>query len=154
MGWQKVILIVVIILISGCASKIVAVKNRNESMTMMQIYAQSAGDAQKDISKFIENNLKEQKTFGFVKPYIPVMREPVVRKVWIPDHKSQEDADVLIAGHWSYVMIEPPTWFIDEKQVDAKVPMIVPVSNTTNKKEVKEENYPYANLNPTDGKNI
>ena len=96
-------------------------------MTMMDIYSRSSGQAGKDVAKFIEHNLKEQKTFGYVKPYIPIMNGPVVRKVWIPDHKSQDNADVMIAGHWNYVMIQPPTWFMDGQSMDARLPVIVPL---------------------------
>lgn len=93
---------------------------------MMDIYAESAGQSQKDVAQFIEQHLKEQKTYGYVKPYIPVVNEPVVRKVWVPDHKSEGNTDVMIAGHWVYVMIRPATWFIEGEVIDSKLPVIVP----------------------------
>ncbi len=141
MVWLKVVLIISVLWINGCASSRAVQKNKVRPMTMMDIYAQSAGQAQKDVVQFIENNLKEEKTFGYVKPYIPVMNEPVVRKVWIPDHKSENDSDVMIAGHWSYVMIQPPTWFIDGKTVEAQLPVIVPlpVGVITDQKQKREE---------------
>jgi hypothetical protein len=94
---------------------------------MMDIYANSVGDSQKDTARIMEENLKEQKTFGYVKPYIPVMTSPVVRKVWIPDHRSDEDGGVLVAGHWVYVMVQPPRWFIQEETQNVNVPVIVPM---------------------------
>jgi len=95
-------------------------------LTMMDIYANSIGDSQKDTARTVQENLKEQKTFGYVKPYIPVMTGPVVRKVWIPDHRSDEDGGVLVAGHWVYVMVQPPRWFIQEETKNVDVPVIVP----------------------------
>ncbi len=155
MVWLKAILLMGIIWINGCAWHKAVAQKRVQPMTMMDIYAQSTGDAQKDMAKFIENNLKEQKTFGYVKPYIPVMNEPVVRKVWIPDHKSEEDADVMIAGHWSYVMIQPPTWFIDEKKIDARLPIVVPLATSSAKTpELRKEKKDYGNYNSTDGEDI
>ncbi len=97
-------------------------------LTMMDIYANSVGDSQKDTARIMEENLKEQKTFGYVKPYIPVMTGPVVRKVWIPDHRSDEDGGVLVAGHWMYVMVQPPHWFIQEETKNLNVPVIVPTT--------------------------
>ena len=128
MVWLKVILIISVLWINGCASAKAEQKRKTQPVTMMDTYAQSSGQAQKDVAKFIEENLREQKTFGYVKPYIPVMNEPVVRKVWIPDHRSEENVDVMIAGHWSYVMIQPPTWFIEGKSINAQLPVIVPSS--------------------------
>ncbi|MBI4309625.1 MAG: hypothetical protein HY591_04770 [Candidatus Omnitrophica bacterium] len=101
-----------LILISGCVFAR-SVKTPQQPALLADIYAQSVGDAQKDTAKFIEQNLKEQKTFGYVKPYIPVVQGPVVRKVWLPDHKSQEDAAVLVGGHWVYLMVEGLRWFTE-----------------------------------------
>ena len=97
---------------------------------MMDIYAHSTGQAQKDVSQFIENNLKEQKTFGYVQPYVPVIQQAVVRKVWVPDQKSQEDSAVLVGGHWVYLMVTPPRWFVEDETQEAKVPVIVPAQPT------------------------
>ena len=110
--------------INGCVFHKSFIKKDIEPKTMMDVYDQSTGQAKEDVAQFIEKNLKEQKTFGYVKPYIPVVKEPVVRKVWIPDHKS-EDADVMIAGHWNYVMIQPAKWFIDENISESKVPIVI-----------------------------
>ena len=61
-----------------------------------------------------------------MKPYIPVIEQPVVRKVWVPDHKSQDDAAVLVGGHWVYLMIQGPKWFVENQAADAQIPVIVP----------------------------
>ena len=137
MVWIRVILIINVLWISGCAAGKAVGKNKPQ--TMMDIYANSTGQAQKDVAQFIEKNLREQKTFGYVKPYIPVVNEPEVRKVWIPDHKSEDNSDVMIAGHWVYVMIRPPTWFIEGETVETKFPVIVPSLAEPNQK-LKEDN--------------
>jgi hypothetical protein len=88
-------------------------KTPKQKATLMDVYAQSVGQSKKDMQKFIDGQLTEQQTFGYVKPYVPIVNPPVVRKIWIPDHKSMDDQDVLVAGHWTYVMVEGPKWFID-----------------------------------------
>ena len=123
MVYYALIMLVLPVLINGC---VYAQTKQKGPLFMTDVYAQSVGDAQKDTAKFIEQNLKEQKTFGYVKPYIPVMQGPVVRKVWLPDHKSQEDASVLVGGHWVYLMVEGPRWFVEEENHNVQVPVIVP----------------------------
>ena len=102
-------------------------------LTMMDTYVHSVGDSQKDTARFVQENLKEQKTFGYVKPYIPVMASPVVRKVWVPDHRSAEDGGILVAGHWIYLMVRGPRWFIEEEARKVDVPVIVPSAPTEQK---------------------
>ncbi len=102
---------------------------------MMDTYVESVGDSQKDTARYVQENLKEQKTFGYVKPYIPVMASPVVRKVWVPDHKAVEDGGILVAGHWVYLMVQGPRWFIEEETKKVDVPVIVPSSPVEQKGE-------------------
>ena len=120
---------------NGCASGKSIHKDKVLPATMMEVYASAVGQSQKDVAEFVEKNLKEQRTFGYTKPYIPVINEPVVRKVWIPDHKSQDNSDVLVAGHWVYLMIEPSKWFVDGKTVDTNFPIIIPGASKTGLKE-------------------
>lgn len=120
---------------NGCASGRGIHKDKLQPMNMIDVYASAVGQSQNDVAKFVENNLKEQNTFGYVKPYIPVVNEPIVRKVWIPEHKSENNSDVLVAGHWVYLMIQPAMWFVDGKTIDTKFPIIIPLSPRTGLKE-------------------
>ena len=120
---------------NGCASSKNIHKDKVLPATMMEVYSSAVGQSQKDVAEFVERNLKEQRTFGYTKPYIPVINEPVVRKVWIPDHKSEDNSDVLVAGHWVYLMIEPSKWFVDGKTVDTNFPIIIPGASKTGLKE-------------------
>ena len=113
-----------LILINGCAGQPRPVLTPR--LTVMDTYINGVGDSQKDTARFVQENLKEQKTFGYVKPYIPVMDSPVVRKVWVPDHRSFEDGGILVAGHWVYLMVRGPRWFIEEETKKVDVPVIVP----------------------------
>ena len=99
-------------------------------LTMMDVYTHSIGDSQKDTARYVRENLKQQKTFGYVKPYIPLMTSPVVRKVWVPDHKSAEDGGILVAGHWLYVMVTGPRWFIEDETKKVDMPVIIPTAST------------------------
>lgn len=114
-------MLALLLLINGCAftgRQAKAVPDKPALMT--DIYAQ------KDAERSIEKDLKQQKIFGYVKPYIPVIEGPVVRKVWVPDHRAQDDAAVLVGGHWVYLMVEGPKWFTQEQTSDVQMPVIVP----------------------------
>ncbi len=55
-----------------------------------------------------------------------------MRKVWVPDQKSKSDPDVLVAGHWIYMMVQGPRWFIDtERPDDGPAEIIVPLQPVT-----------------------
>ena len=126
MVYRVLIMLLLLPFIESCAAQGPQIKISNRPALMTDIYAQTVGDAQKDVAKFLEENLKAQKTFGYVKPYIPVVQGPVVRKIWVPDHKSQDDASVLVGGHWMYLMLEGPKWFVDGERKDTQFPILVP----------------------------
>ncbi len=117
MVYRMLMWLSVVALTSGCALPQPSRPRPAKSQLMKDIYAQSRGDAQKDVDKFIQENLKEQQRLGYIRPYIPVLQPPMVRKVWIPDHPSQEDPHVLVGGHWVYVMVQGPRWFTQDPRL-------------------------------------
>lgn len=123
----RVILIIALVWINGCSrtrESGVAVKSR----TMHDVYHRSSDVVRQDIRSFAEERFKEEKRFGYVTPYIPIVNQAEVRKVWVPDHKDKDDPDVMIAGHWVYLMVRPASWFIDERTAQERVSVIVPTS--------------------------
>ncbi len=131
MDLRVLICLVVISAISGCATAHQQ-KPKAQHRTLMDVYADSVGQSRKDMKKFIDDKLTEQNTYGYVKPYVPVVEAPQVSKVWVPDQKSKSDPDVLVAGHWTYVMVQGPKWFIDTESPDgAQADMIVPLQPVT-----------------------
>jgi hypothetical protein len=66
---------------------------------------------------------------GYDAPYFPVYESGRVEKVWIPAHVAREDKDVFVAGHWAFVMVERPHWYIEDHGMDkVVVPVISPTS--------------------------
>ena len=64
-------------------------------------------------------------------PYLPLVRPPNVRRVWVTAHLNE--AGDLIAGHWVYLMLSPSSWYLRyrgprklELQLPARVPVAVP----------------------------
>jgi hypothetical protein len=57
-----------------------------------------------------------------------------VRLVWLPAHKSKYSPEVLVSGHWVYIMVKESTWFIDSQaKNEVKVPLIIPYKETGKK---------------------
>jgi len=117
---------------SGCAASKGLVKESPNKV--MDVYLQAVSSGRADSVNYIKENLKINQSFGYVKPYVPVVTPADVRLVWIPAHKSKSAPEVLVAGHWIYVMVKESSWFIDnQSKADAKIPLILPY------KEVKEK---------------
>lgn len=128
--FQAVIL--ALLMTSGCAAAKGLVKESPNKV--MDVYLQAVSSGRADSVNYIKENLKINQAFGYVKPYVPVVTPADVRLVWIPAHKSKSAPEVLVAGHWIYVMVKESGWFIDnQSKADAKIPLILPY------KEAKEK---------------
>lgn len=63
---------------------------------------------------------------------MPVVQQPDVRAIFLPAHKSKYDPNTLVSGHWVYVMVRGPKWFIDtQTDQKGKIPVIVPSKEKT-----------------------
>jgi hypothetical protein len=101
---------------------------------VMDVYLKGVSNGRADSVNYIKENLKISQAFGYVKPYVPVVKPADVRLVWIPAHKSEYSSEVLVSGHWVYLMVEASAWFIDAQSDDkAKVPLIVPYKEESKK---------------------
>jgi len=115
----------VLLITSGCAASKGVIKDSPNKV--MDVYLKGVSNGRTDSVNYIKENLKINQAFGYVKPYAPVVKPADVRLVWIPAHKSEYSSEVLVSGHWVYLMVEASAWFIDAQKDDkAKVPLIVP----------------------------
>lgn len=124
-GLKFILLISVILSSFGCSAARKFTKAEQD--TVMDIYLQALSSGRRDAVEFIRNNLKVNKAFGYVKPYVPVVEPAAVRLIWLPAHKSKYDSNTLVSGHWVYVMLNPNRWFIDSQANDkGTISVIVP----------------------------
>ncbi|MBF0330942.1 MAG: hypothetical protein HQL17_03330 [Candidatus Omnitrophica bacterium] len=63
---------------------------------------------------------------GIEKPYMPVYEPPRVVKVWIPAHVAMQDKDIMVAGHWTFVVVTPSHWYIEDDSAQGDTPVILP----------------------------
>jgi len=117
---------------SGCAGSKGLVKESPNRV--MDVYLQAVSNGRADSVDYIRENLKINQAFGYVKPYVPVVEPADVRLVWIPAHKSKTAPEVLVAGHWIYIMVKESSWFIDSQtKTDAKIPLVTPYKEANKK---------------------
>lgn len=123
--WKFLLIVLVILISSGCAASKTLVKDGPNKV--MDVYLEAVSNGRADSANYIKENLKINQAFGYVKPYVPVVQPADVRLVWVPTHKSKSSSEVLVSGHWVYLMVKEPRWFIDTIESDkVKVPLIIP----------------------------
>jgi len=117
---------------SGCALSKGSVRDNENKV--VDTYLKAISKGRLDSANFIKENLKVDKAFGYVKPYAPVVEPPDVRGVWIPPHKSKEDPNTLVSGHWVYIVVRGSRWFIDAQSSDkAHIPLVIPYKESIKK---------------------
>lgn len=125
-------IILALLITSGCVASKGLVKDSPNKVIDVYLGAVSSGRA--DAVNYIKENLRVNQAFGYVKPYVPVVEPADVRLVWLPAHKSKYSPEVLVSGHWAYIMVKEPRWFIDSQtQGEAKIPLIVPYKEISKK---------------------
>ena len=125
-------IILVLLITSGCAASKGLVKDNPNKV--MDVYLEAVSSGRADAVNYIKENLKIDKAFGYVKPYVPVVEPADVRMVWLPAHKSKAAPEVLVSGHWIYLMVKDSTWFIDaQTKSEARIPLILPYKEADKK---------------------
>lgn len=124
--------ILALLMTSGCTSTKALVKENPNKV--MDVYLQAVSSGRADSVDYIKENLKINQAFGYVKPYVPVVEPADVRLVWIPAHKSKTVPEVMVAGHWIYIMVKESSWFIDaQSKSEAKIPLVLPYKEENKK---------------------
>ena len=125
-------MILVLLITSGCAASKGLIKDNPNKV--MDVYLEAVSSGRADAVNYIKENLKIDKAFGYVKPYLPVVEPADVRMVWLPAHKSKVAPEVLVSGHWIYLMVKDSRWFIDaQTKSEARIPLILPYKEDNKK---------------------
>ncbi len=129
MDLRPIVIILITISISGCVTARAnpGPTDSKAVKSFAEIYRKSKEGNSSDLINNSVASIQMGAQMGYTKPYLPVFKEPKIIKVWIPPHRSKDDQNVLIAGHWSYVMVEDPSWYIDSEMTrDMSLGVIVP----------------------------
>jgi hypothetical protein len=122
MGLRKIACLLCVLWISGCASvrAPAAAPDAKKVRDFAEIYrrAKESGLA----TAGHERQIRLGPDIGQERPYYPVYQPPRIVKVWVPAHTPQQDKRVLVAGHWTFVMVEDPHWYIEDYMESASAP--------------------------------
>ncbi len=124
-------MILLCFLISGCFTQQTSFRKKEPLLTFSEQYRQSK-KRQEDSEE--KDRIQFKRNVDVQKPYVPVMLPPKVIKVWIPSHRSKKDSNMLIGGHWVFVVIKEADWFIDHEIKEERVKIF----NTPTIKEKEE----------------
>lgn len=91
--------------VAGCAS------TPPPGPSLSQTLEQASRAGARKSGELIEQTLKEQETFGYVSPFVPVVLPPEIRRVWVLTHVG--DDGTLVSGHWVYLRLHDWRWFIE-----------------------------------------
>ena len=112
---KKIFPVLLVLLISSCAAPSASgpVRMDDERVrTFASIYRRSK--EARTVRMLPEGAVRLTPDAGYDTPYFPVYESGRVVKVWVPAHVAREDKDVLVAGHWVFVVIDPPHWYIED----------------------------------------
>ena len=127
MALKKIVPVLLVLSISGCATSPPAGPDEEKVRTFASIYRQAKQACKAGPASGPTVRLRPDA--GDDVPYFPVYESGRVQKVWVPAHVAQEDKDVLVAGHWAFVMVEEPHWYIQDHGMDKiAVPVILPTA--------------------------
>ena len=104
----QITILILLLLSNGCAN-MSHVTGKDNSL-ISDVYRQ----AQKD--EAIEQQVKLNNTLGYVKPYVPVINPPEVKRAWVVPHKTEDGS--LIGGYWVYVIVKDASWYIGTPQMN------------------------------------
>jgi hypothetical protein len=127
---RKIFPVLLILLISGCASVPCSRRSSVDDekvRTFASIYRRSKEVRKVDLPTGQE--IKLMPDAGYDTPYFPVYEPGRVEKVWVPAHVAREDKDVLVAGHWTFVVVDAPHWYIEDHGMNkVDIPVVLPTA--------------------------
>ena len=127
---KKIIPVLLALSISGCAAASAArsrVIDEEKVRTFASIYRKAKEAHKADPAP--GQSIRLTPDAGDDVPYFPVYEPGRVEKVWVPAHVSLQDKGVFVAGHWAFVMVEEPHWYIEDHDArKVAVPVIFPTA--------------------------
>ena len=125
MGLRKITPVLLALLISGCASWRSPRADAPDE-AKVRTFAETYRRAKEAGLSLPSGQLVLGVDIGMEKPYVPVYDPPRVIKVWIPAHVALQDKDVMVAGHWTFVVVTPARWFIEDDMHSLDMPLTLP----------------------------
>ena len=105
----KLLALITIVLTCGCA-------HMQSDRSVKDVYEKSTLKIDMEKIRDAQDGLHKKTGLGYVTPYVPIVSAPKTIKIWIPDYISKKNPNVLVSGHWVFMLLTPGGWELQEER--------------------------------------
>ena len=99
----KLLILITIVLTCGCA-------HIQSERSVKDVYNKSTLKIDMEKIRDAQDGIHKKTGLGYVTPYVPIVSAPKTIKVWIPDYISKKNPNVLVSGHWVFMLLTSGGW--------------------------------------------
>ena len=104
----KLLILIAIVLTCGCA-------HMQSERSVKDVYNKSTLKIDMEKIRDAQDGLHKKTGLGYVTPYVPIVSAPKTIKVWIPDYISKKNPNVLVSGHWVFMLLTSGGWELQKE---------------------------------------
>ena len=105
---SKLLVLITIVLTCGCA-------HVQSERSVKDVYEKSTLKIDMEKIRDAQGGLHKRTGLGYVTPYVPIVSAPKTIKVWIPDYISKKNPNVLVSGHWVFMLLTSGGWELQKE---------------------------------------
>ena len=105
----KLLVLITIILTCGCA-------HMQSERSVKDVYDKSTLKIDMEKIRDAQDGLHKKTGLGYVTPYVPIVSAPKTIKIWIPDYISKKNPNVLVSGHWVFMLLTSGGWELQKEE--------------------------------------
>ena len=114
----KLLVLITIALTCGCA-------HVQSERSVKDVYEKSTLKIDMGKIRDAQDGLHKRTGLGYVTPYVPIVSAPKTIKVWIPDYISKKNPNVLVSGHWVFMLLTSGGWEL-QKEGSQRPKVLIP----------------------------
>jgi len=114
----KLLVLITIVLTCGCA-------HVQSERSVKDVYEKSTLKIDMGKIRDAQDGLHKRTGLGYVTPYVPIVSAPKTIKVWIPDYISKKNPNVLVSGHWVFMLLTSGGWEL-QKEGSQRPKVLIP----------------------------
>ena len=114
----KLLILITIVLTCGCA-------HVQSERSVKDVYEKSTLKIDMGKIRDAQDGLHKRTGLGYVTPYVPIVSAPKTIKVWIPDYISKKNPNVLVSGHWVFMLLTSGGWEL-QKEGSQRPKVLIP----------------------------
>jgi len=115
----KLLVLITIVLTCGCA-------HMQSERSVKDVYKESKLKIDMEKIRDAQDGLHKKTGLGYVTPYVPIVSAPKTIKVWIPDYISKKNPNVLVSGHWIFMLLTPGGWELQKEEGSQRPKALIP----------------------------